>query len=199
MDHIPLFARAGAVVPMWPQAPASTDGHHPDTVELHLFVPATDGRHESVLREDDGLTFAADQGRHLRTTLVVERNGDSVTVRAAVEGGDDIGPFRYIEHAVDGERGDLPFAGLARLVNPLRLERTDVFARELREERVAVAGVVAAEGEPVARLVGGAEEARGGDHGLGEGERGSAGEQQRNKETAVRSGGAGRGDFSHDF
>ncbi|MDF2092139.1 glycoside hydrolase family 31 protein [Knoellia sp. 3-2P3] len=86
MDHIPLFARAGAVVPMWPQAPASTDGHHPDTVELHLFVPATEGRHESVLREDDGLTFAADQGRHLRTTLVVERSGDSVTVRAAVEG-----------------------------------------------------------------------------------------------------------------
>jgi alpha-glucosidase len=86
MDHIPLFARAGAVVPMWPQAPASTDGHHPDTVELHVFVPTADGRHESVLREDDGLTFAAAEGRHLRTTLVLERSGDGVTVRATVDG-----------------------------------------------------------------------------------------------------------------
>jgi alpha-glucosidase len=86
MDHIPLFARAGAVVPMWPQAPASTAGHHPDTVELHLFVPATEGRHESVLREDDGLTFAAAEGRHLRTTLVLERRGDRVTLRAFVDG-----------------------------------------------------------------------------------------------------------------
>jgi alpha-glucosidase len=86
MDHIPLFARAGAVVPMWPQAPASTAGHHPDTVELHLFVPATEGRHESVLREDDGLTFAAAEGRHLRTTLVLERRGDRVTLRASVDG-----------------------------------------------------------------------------------------------------------------
>ena len=43
MDRIPLYARAGAVVPMWPEAPASTDGHHPDEIELHLFVPRTDG------------------------------------------------------------------------------------------------------------------------------------------------------------
>jgi alpha-glucosidase len=86
MDHIPLFVRAGAVVPMWPQAPASTAGHHPDAIELHLFVPAADGRHESVLREDDGLTFAAADGRHLRTTLVLERGGDTVTLRAAVDG-----------------------------------------------------------------------------------------------------------------
>jgi alpha-glucosidase len=47
---------------MWPDAPASTDGHHPEVVELHLFVPAQDGTTRSVLREDDGLTFAAAEG-----------------------------------------------------------------------------------------------------------------------------------------
>ena len=29
MDRIPLYARAGSVVPMWPEAPASTSGHRP--------------------------------------------------------------------------------------------------------------------------------------------------------------------------
>ena len=39
MDHIPVYARAGAVIPMWPDAPSSTDGYHPAEIELHLFVP----------------------------------------------------------------------------------------------------------------------------------------------------------------
>ena len=36
MDRIPVFARAGSVIPMWPEAPPSTDGYHPEVVELHL-------------------------------------------------------------------------------------------------------------------------------------------------------------------
>ena len=43
MDRIPLYARGGAVIPMWTDAPASTDGYHPRAVELHVFVPRTDG------------------------------------------------------------------------------------------------------------------------------------------------------------
>jgi len=71
---------------MWPEAPESTDGHHPEVVELHLFVPAADGTTRSVLREDDGLTFAAADGAHRRTTLVVERRGETVTLRGDVDG-----------------------------------------------------------------------------------------------------------------
>ena len=29
MEQIPVFARGGAVVPLWPEAPDSTDGYHP--------------------------------------------------------------------------------------------------------------------------------------------------------------------------
>ena len=54
MDRIPLYARAGSVSPMWPEAPASTSGHRPDVVELHVFVPDVDGTHESEVQEDDG-------------------------------------------------------------------------------------------------------------------------------------------------
>ena len=87
MDRIPLYARAGAVIPMWPEAPASTAGYHPETIELHLFVPLGDGRWESLLVEDDGLTFAARDGRHVTTTFTVSRQGSSVTLDARVSGG----------------------------------------------------------------------------------------------------------------
>ena len=86
MDRIPIYARAGAVIPMWPEAPASTDGYHPQVIELHLFVPLGEGRYESALAEDDGLTFASLEGRQLRTTFTVARSGDVVTVDAEVEG-----------------------------------------------------------------------------------------------------------------
>ena len=86
MDRIPLFARGGAVVPMWPSAPASTAGHHPAVVELHLHVPAADGVWTSLLQEDDGLTFAALEGARVRTTFRVERAGERVEVRAEVDG-----------------------------------------------------------------------------------------------------------------
>jgi alpha-glucosidase len=86
MDRIPIYARAGAVIPMWPTAPASAAGHHPGVVELHLFVPHADGTHHSLLQEDDGLTFAAHGGAMYRTSFEVTRVGGRVTVHAAVEG-----------------------------------------------------------------------------------------------------------------
>jgi alpha-glucosidase len=86
MDRIPLYARGGAVVPMWPTAPASTDGHHPEVVELHVFVPASDGSWTSFVQEDDGLTTAAERGARVRTTCTLTRTGELVELRAEVEG-----------------------------------------------------------------------------------------------------------------
>jgi alpha-glucosidase len=87
MDRIPVYARGGAVVPMWPEAPASTAQYQPSAVELHLFVPAEDGQaHVSVLQEDDGLTFAAGAGACYRTTFTVTRSGSRVALDAGVEG-----------------------------------------------------------------------------------------------------------------
>ena len=86
MDRIPIYARAGAVIPMWPHAPATTDGHHPDAIELHVFVPDADGTTRSMLQEDDGVTFAADDGAFLRTTFDVTRRGARVTLATEVEG-----------------------------------------------------------------------------------------------------------------
>jgi alpha-glucosidase len=86
MDRIPIYARGGAVIPMWPQAPPSTAGHHPSTIELHLFIPPGDGAHDSLLQEDDGLTTAALDGQRYRTAFHVTRRAGDVEVRATVDG-----------------------------------------------------------------------------------------------------------------
>jgi alpha-glucosidase len=103
MDRIPLYARGGAVIPMWPEAPASTDGHHPEMLELHLFVPQADGSHSSLLVEDDGLTLAAGQGAYVGTTFTVTREGDRLRLTADVEG-DGFGEFnrRHFQLVVHG-------------------------------------------------------------------------------------------------
>jgi len=86
MEHIPIYARGGSVVPMWPDAPASTSGYHPSAIELHLFVPGTDGTHHSLLQEDDGLTLAGLNGASYQTDFEVARTGNRVVLHAEVDG-----------------------------------------------------------------------------------------------------------------
>jgi alpha-glucosidase len=86
MDRIPIYARGGAVIPMWAEAPATTAGYHPTVVELHVFIPAADGSHTSILAEDDGLTNAVLDGACYRTTFTLIRSGDQLTVRGEVTG-----------------------------------------------------------------------------------------------------------------
>ncbi|MGP0053142.1 MAG: DUF5110 domain-containing protein, partial [Solirubrobacteraceae bacterium] len=86
MDRIPLYARGGAVIPMWPAAPPSTAGHHPRVIELHVFAPADGATHESMLQEDDGVTTAALDGARHRTTFTLMRRGSAVTLQARVNG-----------------------------------------------------------------------------------------------------------------
>ena len=86
MDRIPIYARGGAVIPMWPEAPPSTAGHHPSAIELHLFVPGADGAHQSFLQEDDGLSLAALDGARYRTQFKLTRDRGEVRLSAEVEG-----------------------------------------------------------------------------------------------------------------
>ncbi len=86
MHAIPIYARAGAVIAMWPEAPPSTMGYHPTEIELHLFVPRVQGTWTSTLQEDDGLTFAAVDGGCYRTTFTCSRTEDRVEVRGDVVG-----------------------------------------------------------------------------------------------------------------
>ncbi len=86
LDSIPIFMRGGSVVPMWPEAPASTMGYRPTVIVLHVFLPGEDGETRSVLHEDDGITFARQDGAFYRTELVVRRAGGEVELAATVTG-----------------------------------------------------------------------------------------------------------------
>ncbi len=86
MDGIPLYARGGAVIPMWPEAPASTAGFYPSSIELHIFVPTMDGVTESMLQEDDGLTFGFRHGAFYRTTFSLKRAENVLSLEGIVSG-----------------------------------------------------------------------------------------------------------------
>ena len=86
MAHIPLFQRAGFVLPMYETAPASTMDHYPELLELHLALPDEDGETTSMMQEDDGLTNAFQVGAVLRTTFTVTRRAGQVFVSAQTSG-----------------------------------------------------------------------------------------------------------------
>lgn len=88
-EHLPLYVRAGALIPMWPDAPPSTDGYQPTVVELHLYLPIVDGTTTALLQEDDGVSTDAlhhDLSGYVLTTFAVTRTGDRVTVLATATG-----------------------------------------------------------------------------------------------------------------
>ena len=86
LDTIPVYVRGGSVVPMWPEAPASTMGYHPTRIELHVYLPARDGETHSVLHEDDGETFGFRAGAFYRTEFTLRRAGGEITLEASVTG-----------------------------------------------------------------------------------------------------------------
>ena len=86
MERIPVFARGGSVIPLWPEAPDSTAGYHPEELELRVFIPSTDGVFESDLQEDDGLSFAASEGARHRTRFTLTRRGAQVRLRGETQG-----------------------------------------------------------------------------------------------------------------
>ncbi|MCA9252080.1 MAG: DUF5110 domain-containing protein [Phycisphaerales bacterium] len=75
LDEIPLFARAGAIIPTAPPA-LRTQSISDDTITLHVF-PGESG--EAVLYEDDGMSANYDNGG-TRTRITSEYVGENYTV-----------------------------------------------------------------------------------------------------------------------
>jgi alpha-glucosidase len=128
MDRIPIYARGGSVIPMWPEAPASTDGYFPRAIELHLFVPESDGSYDSSLAEDDGLTYAAVAGARYRTTFRLSRTRSRLTLRAETDGAGFPGfarrEFLLFLHGSEVESLSLDGERLSRTDDHFRLPNT---------------------------------------------------------------------------
>ncbi|WP_394827119.1 TIM-barrel domain-containing protein [Pendulispora albinea] len=71
LDRLPLFVRAGSIVPMWPQML-----HHrekpKDPITLDIYPPAQAGSASFSLYEDDGVTRDYAAGRYAKQAIRVE-------------------------------------------------------------------------------------------------------------------------------
>ncbi|MCE9616122.1 MAG: glycoside hydrolase family 31 protein [Lentisphaerae bacterium] len=122
LERIPLYARGGAVVPMLPDVPETTQGLRPVQLDLHVFLPAEDGVFTSRLQEDDGLTDAHAAGASVRTRITLVRSGRQLTLTARRDGGTGFPEFarerfRVIVH---GASADATWMLDGRAVTPER-------------------------------------------------------------------------------
>ncbi len=107
LERIPVFARAGAVVPTGPSM--AYVGQRPaDPLTLHVYPPAAGHREtkESVLYEDDGQTVAYREGDFRLTRFTLSVEGAPLTrlwLRRQAEGRfrTDRDAFEIVLHGVD--------------------------------------------------------------------------------------------------
>ena len=77
-ERLPLFVKAGSIVPLWPEGTLSWRTR--DRTELDLDVyPGADGAF--TLYEDDGVSRAYAAGQYAEQTFTVERAASGLTVR----------------------------------------------------------------------------------------------------------------------
>lgn len=89
LEDIPVFARAGAIVPLGPKVTWGTTANPPE-LDVYVF-PGADNRFE--LYEDDGETMAYQQGGYALTPLSLAQNGATLT---------------FAIHPAEGDTSSLP-------------------------------------------------------------------------------------------
>lgn len=82
LNQIPLFVRAGAIIPMLAEAPDSTMGLNPQSIDLLLF-PLDEGRRSrtATLLEDDGITTSTESSGSVTTKFY--REGDNLHIESS--------------------------------------------------------------------------------------------------------------------
>ncbi|HYV82345.1 MAG TPA: TIM-barrel domain-containing protein [Pyrinomonadaceae bacterium] len=97
LDVVPMFVRAGAMIPVWPAI--NYIGEKPvDSITFDIY-PDDSGSALATLYQDDGLSPAYKTGAFLRTTLTARRGPRGFAVSTSVEGSYNPGPrkFEYVD------------------------------------------------------------------------------------------------------
>jgi alpha-glucosidase len=86
LDEMPLYVRAGAIVPMQPVV-QSTEEKPNGPLELRVYLPnsASNGDCRGTLYQDDGHTFAYQKGEILRVNYSCEVSAAAATVTSNLE------------------------------------------------------------------------------------------------------------------
>ncbi|MEZ4595085.1 MAG: glycoside hydrolase family 31 protein [Chloroflexota bacterium] len=84
LHHIPLFAKAGAIVPLGPKVGWGGIAN-PETIDLHCFAGASGA---FTLYEDDGETLGYQNGRYALTQFTQDWQDDQLTVTIQPASGD---------------------------------------------------------------------------------------------------------------
>ncbi len=92
LERLPLYVRAGAVLPMAPEM-AYSDEKALDPLTLEIYA----GAGEFTLYEDDGHSYAFESGQFALTPIQVARQGSRVLLEIGARQGDyDPGPRRVV-------------------------------------------------------------------------------------------------------
>jgi alpha-glucosidase len=86
LDEVPLYVRAGAIVPMQPVVQYT--GEKPNgPLELRVYLPNNTSSNDcrGTLYQDDGHTFAYQKGEILRVNYSCQVSHGAVTVTSSVE------------------------------------------------------------------------------------------------------------------
>ena len=86
LDEVPLYVRAGAIVPMQPVVQYT--GEKPNgPLELRVYLPTSTAGNDcrGALYQDDGHTFAYQKGEILRVNYSCQVSNSSVTVASSIE------------------------------------------------------------------------------------------------------------------
>ena len=86
LDEMPLYVRAGAIVPMQPLV-QSTEERPNGPLELRVYLPTATASNDcrGTLYQDDGHTFAYQKGEILRVNYSCQVSNGSVTVASGTE------------------------------------------------------------------------------------------------------------------
>jgi alpha-glucosidase len=86
LDEVPLYVRAGAIVPMQPVV-QHTDEKPDGPFELRVYLPTSTPGNDcrGTLYQDDGHSFAYQKGEILRVNYSCQVSNGSVTVTSSIE------------------------------------------------------------------------------------------------------------------
>jgi len=85
MDEVPLYVRAGAIVPLQPLVQYTAEKPN-GPLELRVYLPSGTSANDcrGTLYQDDGHTFAYQRGEILRVNYSCQVSANSVTVTSSI-------------------------------------------------------------------------------------------------------------------